>query len=56
MEIKLNSNVFTLPSEMMETEIVVSPKMPEFKQSNKSRDLIVGDEEEEQQKYYIKME
>ena len=55
MEIKLNSNVFTLPSEMMETEIVVSPKMPEFKQSNKSRDLIVGDEEEEQQKYYIKM-
>ena len=29
--------------------------MPEFKQSNKSRDLIVGDEEEEQQKYYIKM-
>ena len=55
MEIKLNSNVFTLPSEMMETEIVVSSKMPEFKQSNKSRDLIVGDEEEEQQKYYIKM-
>ena len=55
MEIKLNSNVFTLPSEMMETEIVVSPKMPEFKQSNKSRDLILGDEEEEQQKYYIKM-
>ena len=55
MEMKLNTNVFTLPSEMMETEIVVSPKMPEFKQSNKSRDLIVGDEEEEQQKYYIKM-
>ena len=55
MEMKLNSNVFTLPSEMMETEIIVSPKMPEFKQSNKSRELIVGDEEEEQQKYYIKM-
>lgn len=55
MEMKLNSNVFTLPSEMMETEIIVSSKMPEFKQSNKSRDLIVGDEEEEQQKYYIKM-
>lgn len=54
-EMKLNSNVFTLPSEMMETEIIVSSKMPEFKQSNKSRDLIVGDEEEEQQKYYIKM-
>ena len=55
MEMKLNSNVFTLHSEMMETEIIVSSKMPEFKQSNKSRDLIVGDEEEEQQKYYIKM-
>ena len=55
MEMKLNSNVFTLPSEMMETEIAVSPKMPDFKQSNKSRDLIEGDEEEEQQKYYIKM-
>ena len=55
MEMKLNSNVFTLPSEMMETEIAVSPKMPDFKQSNKSLDLIEGDEEEEQQKYYIKM-
>ena len=29
--------------------------MPQFRQSNKSRDFIQGDEDEEQQKYYIKL-
>lgn len=29
--------------------------MPQFRQSNKSRDFIKGDEDEEQQKYYIKL-
>lgn len=29
--------------------------MPQFRQSNKSRDFIKGDENEEQQKYYIKL-
>ena len=52
---KINRNVFTMPAEMMQIDINVSPKLPEFRQSNKSRDLIKGDEQEEQQKFYIKM-
>ena len=55
MEMKINRNVFTMPAEMMQININVSPKLPEFRQSNKSRDLIKGDEQEEQQKFYIKM-
>ena len=55
MEMKINRNVFTMPAEMMQIDINVSPKLPEFRQSNKSRDLIKGDEQEEQQKFYIKM-
>ena len=41
--------------ESIEVPIIVNTELPEFRQSNKSRDLIEGDEEEEQQKYYIKM-
>lgn len=52
---KINRNVFTMPAEMMQIDINVSPKLPEFRQSNKSRDLIKGDQQEEQQKFYIKM-
>ena len=52
---KMSSNVFAQPSQAIEINISVSPQLPEFKQSNKSRDLIEGDEQEEQQKYYIKM-
>ena len=50
-----NDNVFTASSENFNIEIAVDPTLPEFRQSNKSRDFIQGDEEEEQQKYYIKM-
>ncbi len=54
-DVKKTINVFTMPSEMVQVDIEVSPELPEFRQSNKSRDLIEGDEEEEQQKFYIKM-
>ena len=55
-EKKVNDdNVFTASSETYSIEIAVDPTLPEFRQSNKSRDFIQGDEEEEQQKYYIKM-
>lgn len=47
--------MFTSASENFNIEIAVDPTLPEFRQSNKSRDFIQGDEEEEQQKYYIKM-
>ena len=48
-------NIFTMPSESISIDISATPKLPEFRQSNKSRDFIEGDEEEEQQKHYIKM-
>ncbi len=35
MEMKINRNVFTMPAEMMQIDINVSPKLPEFRQSNK---------------------
>lgn len=49
------NNVFVPEEESIEVPIIVNTELPEFRQSNKSRDLIEGDEEEEQQKYYIKM-
>lgn len=52
---KSTDNVFTAPSENMKIEIRNTPSLPEFKQSNKSRDFIKGDDEEEQLKFYIKM-
>ena len=48
-------NVLTEKSAPLNVQLSVTPEMPTFKQSNKSRDLIEGDEEEEQQKYYIKI-
>jgi len=54
-DMKINPNVFAQTPEMIQIDIKVSPNLPEFRQSNKSRDLIKGDEEEEQQKFYIKM-
>ncbi len=50
-----SANVFTMPSESITIDITANPDLPEFRQSNKSRDFIEGDEEEEQQKHYIKM-
>lgn len=52
---KKSANIFMQPSESLAVNIKVSTAMPEFRQSNKSRDLIKGDEAEEQQKYYLKM-
>lgn len=52
---KLSQNVFMANEKSINVSIQVKTEIPEFKQSNKSRDLITGDEDEEQQKYYIKM-
>lgn len=52
---KLSKNVFMAKEKTIDVCIQVKTEIPEFRQSNKSRDLIIGDEEEEQQKYYIKM-
>ena len=52
---KLSKNVFMAKEKSIDVSIQVKTEIPEFRQSNKSRDLIIGDEEEEQQKYYIKM-
>ncbi len=54
-EKKASTNVFTMPQESITIDIAATPELPEFRQSNKSRDFIEGDEEEEQQKHYIKM-
>ncbi len=54
-EMKASTNVFTMPQESITIDIAATPELPEFRQSNKSRDFIEGDEEEEQQKHYIKM-
>ena len=43
-----------MPSESIAVSIRTTPRLPEFRQSNKSRDFIKGDDEEEQQKQYIK--
>lgn len=52
---ELSPNVFTQPSQMINVDIHVNADIPEFRQSNQSRDFIEGDEDEEQQKFYIKM-
>lgn len=52
---KRSDNIFEQPSEALQVQVVVNPSMPEFRESNKSRDFIEGDETEEQQKYYIKL-
>ena len=50
-----SNNVFTQPQERLSIPLVATTQMPLFRQSNKSRDLIEGDESEEQQKHYIKL-
>lgn len=50
-----SANVFTQSSQVINVDIKVNAAMPEFRQSNQSRDFIEGDEDEEQQKFYIKM-
>lgn len=52
---KKQVNVLAVKSIPLNIKQSVTPEMPSFKQSNKSRDLIEGDEEAEQQKYYIKV-
>lgn len=52
---KASQNIFEQPSSPLQVSIHVNAALPEFRQSIKSRDFIEGDEEEEQQKYYIKM-
>ena len=52
---KTSQNIFEQPSSPIQVNIHINAAMPEFRQSIKSRDFIEGDEEEEQQKYYIKM-
>lgn len=47
-------NVLTRKPIPLEVSISVTPNLPPFKQSNKSRDFIQGDEEEERQKNFIK--
>lgn len=49
------TNVFSAPSKELGIEITINPALPTFRQSNKSRDFIKGDDDEEQQKFYIKM-
>lgn len=48
-------NVFTKSSKGININICVNATLPEFRQSNQSKDFIEGDEAEEQQKFYIKM-
>ena len=52
---KKDTNVLSAYSQPLEIKINVTPEMPEFRQSNQSRDFIKRDETEEQQKFYIKM-
>lgn len=54
-EKKTSQNVFSRPSIPLPIDYTVTTKLPEFRQSNQSRDFVEGDEQEEQQKYYIKM-
>lgn len=54
-EKKVSQNVFSRPSESLQFDYTITTQLPEFRQSNQSRDFIEGDEQEEQQKYYIKM-
>ena len=50
-----SENVFCQQATNIAVQLKVNPAMPQFRQSNKSRDFIKGDEDEEQQKYYIKL-
>lgn len=52
---KESDNVFMKDEAPVDVALCVNPELPEFKQSNKSRDFVEGDEAEEQQKFYIKM-
>lgn len=52
---KESANVFLKDEAPVDVVLYVNPELPEFKQSNKSRDFVEGDEAEEQQKFYIKM-
>ena len=52
---KPSENVFCQQAANVSVQLKVNPAMPQFRQSNKSRDFIQGDEDEEQQKYYIKL-
>lgn len=52
---KESDNVFLKDEAPVDVVLYVNPELPEFKQSNKSRDFVEGDEAEEQQKFYIKM-
>lgn len=48
-------NIFMQEERNIEVDNTPNPDLPEFKQSNNSKDFVAGDESEEQQKYYIKM-
>lgn len=50
-----SENVFCQQATNIAVQLKVNPAIPQFRQSNKSRDFIKGDEDEEQQKYYIKL-
>ena len=54
-EEKDSSNIFLQKEENIEIVNTANPELPEFRQSNNSKDFVAGDESEEQQKYYIKM-
>ena len=52
---KESDNLFLKQEEPENVDIIANPNLPEFRQSNKSRDFIQGDDAEEQQKFYIRM-
>ena len=54
-EKKESENVFMKDEKPTDIVLCANPELPEFKQSNKSRDFVEGEEAEEQQKFYIKM-
>ncbi len=54
-ETRETANVFMIPSQPQPVPLPASTVTPVFRQSNKSRDFIQGDEAEEQQKHYIRM-
>ena len=54
-EFNMSANVFTAPVENIDIDIRTTDELPEFRQSNQSRDFVVGDDEEELRKHYIKM-
>lgn len=50
-----SQNIFGQPHRQTHVDIVSCDKLPEFRESNKSKDFIQGDEEEELHKHYVKM-